>query len=321
MLDRDVEPRQFAGGLANLNYLISIDGASVVFRRPPAGPAAEGANDMAREARVLSSLADHYPLAPGSVAFCDDPAVIGTPFQLIEYRAGEAIGSSLPAELADRFDAPEVLTIELVRAMAALHRLDPAQVGLGDLGKPDGFLRRQIDGWARRADAAYDGDPPAAVTVIVESLRRDLPDPEQVSLLHGDLKFDNLLVDLATLSPVAVVDWDMCTRGDPLFDLAVLASYWVDPTDPADLRGIAQVPSLEPGFPRRDELVDRYFAEIGRDRVDISFHLALARLRLAIAWQQLYQRWARGVLAGDRYEAFEVLARSVLDWTADTLAD
>lgn len=318
-LDLTVEPRQFAGGLANLNYLISVDGTPTVFRRPPAGPAAEGANDMAREARVLSQLSAHYPLAPASIAFCDDVSVIGAQFQLIEYRQGDAVGSTMPAELAGRDGAGSQLTDSLISAMAALHALDPDDVGLGELGKPSGFLGRQVEGWARRADAAYDGGPPTAVPAIIDALRRDLPADAPVSLIHSDLKFDNLLVELDTLTPVAVVDWDMCTRGDPLFDLAVLASYWVDPDDPAQVQGIDQVPSLEPGFPSRDEVVARYFAAAGRDAVDLSFHVALARLRLAIVWQQLYQRWQRGALTGERYAGFDALARSVLDWTAETL--
>jgi aminoglycoside phosphotransferase (APT) family kinase protein len=317
-LDVEVAPRQFAGGLANLNYLISVGGELVVLRRPPDGPVAEGANDMAREARVLTRLSEHYPLAPRSIAFCDDLSVLGVSFQLIEYRDGVAIGAKLPPELAARDEAPERLTTALIDAMATLHALDPAELGLGGLGRPAGFLARQVEGWARRADAAWDGDPPKEVASIVEKLQRNSPTDEPVALLHGDLKFDNMLVDLRSLSAVAVVDWDMCTRGDPLFDLAVLASYWVDHADPAEVRGIEQVPSLEPGFPDRDGVVARYFAAVGRRPVDLSFHLALARLRLAVAWQQLYQRWQRGALTGERYQGFGVLARSVLGWTADT---
>jgi aminoglycoside phosphotransferase (APT) family kinase protein len=274
---------------------------------------------MAREARVLGNLAAAYPLAPRSGGFCDDRSVMGAPFQLVEYREGDAVGSRLPAELAARPDVGAELTGLLVEAMATLHALDPEQVGLGDLGRPDGFLGRQVEGWSRRADAAYDGAPPPAVAAIVETLRRELPTASGVSLLHCDLKFDNLLIDLSTLTPVAVVDWDMCTRGDPVFDLAVLASYWIEPTDPSEVQGLDQVPSLAPGFPSRDELVASYFIAAGREAVDIGMHLALARLRLAIAWQQLYQRWRSGALKGDRYGGFHVLARSVLEWTAETV--
>jgi aminoglycoside phosphotransferase (APT) family kinase protein len=318
-LDQGVAPKQFSGGLANLNYLISVDGAPAVLRRPPPGPAAEGANDMARESRVLSRLADHYPLAPRSLAFCDDLDVIGAQFQLLEYRDGTAIGGHLPDSLDGRSEAPDRLTGALIAAMTDLHRLDPADVGLGDLGRPEGFLRRQVDGWARRADAAYDGDPPGAVGAIVERLRSSVPATSEVALLHCDLKFDNILVDLDQLEPVAVVDWDMATRGDPLFDLAVLLSYWVEPGDPAEVHALEQVPSLDAGFPSRAELVERYFARLGRPPADLRFYLVLARLRLAVAWQQLFQRFQRGAFTDPRYATFDTLARSILTWTADTL--
>jgi aminoglycoside phosphotransferase (APT) family kinase protein len=319
VLDRDVAPKQFSGGLANLNYLVSVDGSPAVLRRPPAGPAAEGANDMAREARVLSTLGDHYRLAPQSIAFCADAEVLGVPFQLLEFRDGTAIGAHLPDVLSGRADAPGTLTDALITAMADLHRLDPAEVGLGDLGRPEGFLRRQVEGWARRADAAYDADPPAAVGAILEWLGRDIPAESDIALLHCDLKFDNMLVDLDRLEPVAVVDWDMATRGDPLFDLAVLLSYWVEPTDPPELHALEQVPSLDPGFPTRREVIDRYFAALGQPPADVRFRLALARLRLAVAWQQLFQRFQRGDFTDPRYASFQPLARSILTWTADTL--
>jgi len=274
---------------------------------------------MAREARVLGNLSRHYPLAPRLVGFCDDLDVIGTQFQLIEYRAGDGVRAELPSALASRPGVGTTLTDQLVEAMAGLHALDPGEVGLDTLGKPEGFLARQVEGWARRADAAYDGDPPKAVERVVQWLRRKLPDESAVALVHGDFKFDNMLFDFETVTPVAVVDWDMCTRGDPLFDLAVLASYWIEAGDPDGVQGLNQVPSLEPGFPRRAALIERYFAASGRDPIDLSFHIALARLRLAIAWQQLFQRWQRGALVGERYPALPDQANAILDWTAETL--
>jgi aminoglycoside phosphotransferase (APT) family kinase protein len=318
-LNTDVPPRQFAGGLANLNYLIVVDGAMTVLRRPPDGPIAEGANDMSREARVLSRLADRYPLAPRCLEFCADDSVLGAPFQLLEYRAGEAVRAELPAALAERDDAPQRLTSGLVHAMATLHTVDPAAVALGDLGKPEGFLRRQVEGWSRRCDAAYEGAVPPAATALVERLRQLVPDRSDTALVHGDLKFDNMLFDLHRIEPVAVVDWDMATRGDPLFDLAVLLSYWVEPSDPPGLHDLRQVPSLAPGFATRKQVAADYFAESGRPAEDLSFHLALARLRLAVAWQQLYIRFIGGIFTDPRYADFGNIANAVLTWTIDSL--
>jgi aminoglycoside phosphotransferase (APT) family kinase protein len=318
-LSLDVAPRQFSGGLANLNYLVSVDGTSAVLRRPPEGPVAEGANDMRREARVLSRLAAHYPLAPHCLESCDDGSVLGAPFQLLEFRAGVAIGAELPVELAGRADVPDRLTDGLITAMAGLHALDPAVVGLEDLGRPDGFLQRQVEGWSRRCHAAYEGTPPAVATALSDRLRHLAPEVSTSSLVHGDFKFDNMLVDLDRIEPVAVVDWDMATRADPLFDLAVLLSYWIERDDPPELHDLRQVPSLAPGFMNRREVAAHYFAEVGRPAVDLSFHLALARLRLAVAWQQLYLRYVRGVFTDGRYAGFGQLAIAVLDWTINTM--
>ncbi|WP_236705369.1 phosphotransferase, partial [Frankia sp. ACN1ag] len=217
---------------------------------------------------------------------------------------------------------PGRLTATLLAAMAALHALDPASVGLGELGRPGGFLGRQVEGWARRAAAVYPEGLPAAATAVIGWLRdavADVPAGE-VRLIHCDLKFDNMLVDPVTLAPVAVLDWDMATRGDPLFDLAVLLSYWIEPDDPPALHELRQVPSLEPGFPRREQVAAAYFAAVGRPPADLGFHLALARLRLAIAWMQLHRRFADDPVAGPRYAGFARIADAVLGWTADLTA-
>ena len=321
--DSEVAPRQFASGLANLNYLVSVDGAPVVFRRPPDGPTGEGSNDMGREWTVLNGLVGAFPLAPGPVAFCDDPTVLGVPFQLIEYRPGTAIGATVPPEVREELgdDAGRTLTSQLLQTMATLHAVDPATTPLAELGRPEGFLGRQVEGWARRSAAAFGDVEPPAVATIVEHLRASVPPDPRPALLHCDLKFDNVLFDLDHLTPVAVVDWDMATRGDPLFDLAVLLSYWVEPGDPSDLHGLDQVPSLAAGFPSRAQVAAEYFERAEAPAVDLSFHLVLARFRLAVAWQQMYVKFERGALRDERYRSFHALATSVLEWTADTLAD
>lgn len=319
-LDLAVAPRQFAGGLANFNYLVQLDGAPAVLRRPPPGPLAEGANDMAREWRVLSRLNAGYALAPRGIAFCEDVVVLGAPFQLIDYRPGIAIGGNLPAGLPA--DAGARLTQALVEAMAALHALDPAQVGLEGLGKPSGFLGRQVEGWARRAAAVWpEGNAPASVARITGWLRANLPADAPATLIHSDFKFDNMLVDPETLVAQAVIDWDMATLGDPLFDLAVLLSYWIEPGDPAAWHALAALPSLDAGFPDRAQVAATYFAASGRTPQSLDFHLALARFRLAVAWMQLYRRWQAGAMFGDRYAGFEKLALAILDHVAATLKD
>lgn len=306
--------RQFAGGKANLNYLVTLDGRPAVFRRPPAGPIAEGANDMAREWRVLSRLGVGFPLAPKGLLYCDDLDVLGASFQLLEFREGIAIGGELPAGLSG--DAPERLTGTLIEAMTSLHAVDPASVDLAELGRPTGFLERQLGGWTRRAGAVWpDGLPPAARELTVR-LGEHIPEPAGVSLLHLDLKFDNMLIDPKTLAANAIIDWDMATRGCPLFDLAIALSYWMEPGDPAEVRAVNQMPTTAVGFDNRADVIARYFQASGTAVRPLHWHVACARFRLAIAWMQLYRKWQSGDLIGAEYANFEDLAIAVLDWAA-----
>ncbi|MFN7174121.1 MAG: phosphotransferase family protein [Thermaurantiacus tibetensis] len=318
-LDLAEPPRQFAGGLANLNYRVRLDGRPAVFRRPPPGPLAHGASDMAREAKVLAALARAFPLAPQLLAFCHDASVIGVPFQLLEWRPGLAVAGELPPGLgahAHRWMLPA-----LVGALAALHRLDPAGVGLGHLGRAEGFAARQLAGWARRAHAAFADEAPPALSPLLARLEATLPPDVPARLLHMDPKFDNLLVDPSAATATALIDWDMATRGPPAFDLAVLLSYWIEPGDPPATHALKAVPSLAPGWPGRAAVVAAYAAAAGQRPPHLGWHLALARLRLATAWMQLYRLWQRGSLEGARYSGFARLAGAILAQALDQFGE
>lgn len=317
-LEAEPAPRQFAGGLANLNYLVHVAGRPAVFRRPPAGQLAHGASDMAREARVLSALMPCYPLAPRLLAFCDDPGVIGAPFQLLEWRPGIAIGGTLPAGVGAA-DAGWLLDA-LAGALAALHAL-PVEGPIALLGKPSGFNARQLSGWTRRASAAFGDDAPPALAPLLAKLERTLPADVPAQLLHMDAKFDNLLVDPQSRVATALIDWDMGTLGDPAFDLAVLLSYWIAPNDPPDTHALMAVPSLVPGWPGRAQVIAAYAQAAGAVPANLGWHLGLARLRLATAWMQLYRLWQQGGLAGERYAGFASLAAAILAQAHDQFGD
>lgn len=295
-----------SGGIANRNERIELTTGAAVLRRPPPGVLAAGASDMAREWRVVSALAPHFPIVPGALAFCADPAVLGTPFLVLEHRSGIAIGGELPAGADDR------LIDSTLKQMIALHQLDPIAIGLGDLGKPGGFYPRQLAGWTKRAAVVWDDSAPAAA--LIAALAGKAPaDGGNPVLLHMDLKPDNLLVDPVTMAPRALIDWDMATRGPRGFDLAVLLSYWIEPGDTPAVQVLNAVPSLAPGWPGRTEIAARYQRLGGIDPGPLAWPLALARLRLAVAWMQLYRKWQRGEMAGDRYAGFETLALAILD--------
>jgi aminoglycoside phosphotransferase (APT) family kinase protein len=306
-------PRQFAGGYGNLNYLIEIDGEPAVLRRPPAGPLPYGGNDMAREYRILSSLWREYPLAPRAMAFCDEASVLGAPFQIIEYRPGMVIRDTLPPDLAGRPAAGTLLSRQLIESLAALHAVDPAQVGLDTLGRPGGFLARTVEGWAARAAAVADLIDPLALSEVVDWLRRWVPADTPPSLIHSDFKLDNMILTPETLAPVAVIDWDMGTRGDPLWDLAVMLSYWVEPEDPACLHRVRQMPTAQPGFLRRSEVLAAYLRLSSRAVADFTFYRVLSLFRSAVVFLQLYDRFRRSPGQNIRCAEFDTLGRGLVD--------
>ncbi len=310
-------PRQFAGGFGNLNYLIEVDGRPAVLRRPPDGPLPRGASDMAREYRVLSSLWRAYKLAPRALWFCPERNVVGAPFQIIEHRAGMVIRDALPPGLAGRPETGAALSRHLVESLVSLHAVAPAAIGLDTLGRPVGFLGRTIDGWAARAAAVDDRANPLAFAEIVAWLRRRVPADAPPSLVHSDFKLDNMIFDPATLAPVAVIDWDMATHGDPLWDLAVLLSYWADPGDPACMGRLRQMPTLEPGFWRRNEVVEAYSRLSGRTIDDFAFYRVLALFRSAIVFLQLFERWRHTPGPNAECAGFGALGRELLDYACE----
>ncbi len=318
----DAEPRQFAGGMGNLNYLIEIDGNPHVLRRPPLGPIPPGANDMRREHRVLRRLWRVFALAPRSVVFCADEQVIGAPFLIMEYRDGVAIsGAQLPHSLDDPASA-RALTEMLIRILADLHAVAPEELGLADFGRPDGFLQRAVEGWTKRALLATDNAPPPAVGPVRDWLRAQYPPRVTPTLLHNDFKLDNVLMardDLTT--PVAVIDWDQATRGDPLFDLATLLSYWTETTDPDAMRQLRQMPTARPGALSRRDAMELYTELTGRDLSAFKFHRVLAMYKLGIVFIQLHAQYRRGTVADDRYEPFGRIGSGIIDFAHEVVLD
>ena len=310
----DSPPRQFASGFANYNYLVEVDGRPCVLRRPPPGPLPPGAHDMVREYRVLSRLWRAYPLAPRAFHLCEDASVLGAPFFLMEYRAGVSIGAELPPALVGRKARAARIAADLVDALVGLHRVDPGDVDLDSLGRPHGFLARQVAGWSKRAHLAYDERPGRPVRRIVDWLEDHVVHERAVALVHNDFKLDNVLLDPERFTPVAVVDWDMCTRGCPLYDLAILLSYWTEPDDHPVMHALGQMPSAAPGFPSRAEVLAAYAERAGLDIGEFRFHRALSVFRLAIVFRQLFNLYRRGVRTGPEFAGFDGLADGLLDF-------
>ncbi len=296
--------RRFTAGHANLTYLLSIAGHEYVLRRPPLGPVPAGAHDMVREHRVLSRLNAAYPLAPRSLLLCEDTSLIGSTFMLAERRHGLVIETELPERYQNQPELAQRIGFMLVDALADLHQVDADAVGLGDLGRPAGFVARQLEGWSRRWQAAAARTRPD-VTRLLAWLADHLPADGPTALLHNDFKLDNLLVDPADPGrPTAVLDWDMCTRGDPLLDLGYLLNYWAEPTDDPAWIAAAAMPFWLPGFPSRAEAVARYAARTGTDVAGIRWYHVFATFKLAVILEQIHVRYLRGQTADPRFAPF-----------------
>jgi aminoglycoside phosphotransferase (APT) family kinase protein len=311
-LDRSREIRQFAGGLANLNFLIHVDGKPTVLRRPPDGELPKGAHDMAREFQILSRLWRVLPFVPRGIHLCTQPDVLGVPFQLIEYRDGVVLrGVDLPFR-----DRAADLSEMLVVTLAKLHAVDSAAVGLEQLGRPEGFVGRAIEGWYRRGLRVVQGPSEQRwLQEIWTWLAAQKVAERRPSLLHCDFKLDNCILDPRTLQPNAVIDWDMGTRGDPLFDLATTLSYWTQADDPPCMHRLRQMPTALPGFPTRDEVVMRYARLTGHDVCDYPVFRVLALLKLGVVFLQLHQRWQSGAVGDERYADFRRLGAELLEYT------
>lgn len=313
-LDAEPEPRQFAGGLANLNYLIYLNGRPAVLRRPPLGELPAGAYDMAREFRILSRLPDALAVVPRGLFLCTDRSVIGAQFQIVEYRPGLVIREHLPPDLAGRPGIGKRLSQVLLETLAAIHAVDAERVGLGDLGRPDGFLARAVSGWRKRGVAALEEGTEALHAELGRWLEAHLAPDGPPALLHNDFKLNNVILDAETLSPVAVVDWDQGTRGDPLFDFATLLSYWVHADDPPALHDMAQMPADEAGFFPRSQAVARYAALSGRDMSNFLFHRVLAMYKLGVIFLQLGLRWRSGATTEPRYAGLTTIGTGIVEF-------
>lgn len=295
--------RQFGGGAANLTYHLDYGSHEYVLRRPPLGPVAPSAHDMARESKVLGALWRSYPYAPRAFLFSDDESVVGAPFFVMERRHGVVVRKQIPEVYAAIPDAARRMSEALIDALAGLHAVDYTAIGLADLGKPAGFIHRQIEGWWRRWQATELGEN-EAMSAVYGWLQANQPPEGPPALVHNDYKLDNVMLngdDPGRI--VAVFDWDMCTLGDPLSDLGALMAYWVQPDDPPHFQALAMMPN-QPGFLRREELVARYAAAGGRDVSHMRFYHALSLYRVVVIIAQIYARYQRGQTQDARFAAF-----------------
>ncbi len=296
-----------AGGKSNLTYRVDSAAGSAVLRRPPLGHVLPTAHDMVREHTVMSGLAGTAVPVPRMLHLCTDAAVLGQPFYVMERVEGHVCRDALPAGYADRPEQRRAVGEGLVDVLADLHAVDPQAVGLGSFGRPDGYLGRQVRRWVTQWDATrIEGHD--ALDRLAADLAADVPATQRATIVHGDYRLDNTLLDPTTPGRIAaVLDWEMSTLGDPLADVGLLLGYWSQADDSGDRTAALVVPAatvLE-GFPTRAEVAQRYAERTGLDLTPLPWYAAFAAFKLAVVCAGIVARVRGGAMVGDGFDGIE----------------
>ncbi len=294
--------QQFRGGHSNLTYLLRIAGREVVLRRAPLGPVAPKAHDMVREARVLEAVHPHFAPAPEVYLVCEDASIIGAPFFLMERRRGIVLRDQIPPGIAVHYNYARRISRAVVDCLVQLHAVDVQKTGLIALGKPEGFVARQVKGWSERWERART-EPSPEMDRVMAWLAATLPTSGTPSLVHNDFKLDNVMLDASSPDRIAaVLDLEMTAVGDPLCDLGLTLCYWSSAAVP----GVGQEALTSgPGWYTRDEFVAHYAEKTGRDLSALRWHEVLGVFKLAVILQQIYYRYWKGQTSDERFAAFD----------------
>ncbi len=310
-----VPPFQFeviAGGRSNLTYLVvDADGRRLVLRRPPLGHVLATAHDMAREHRILTAIGRTAVPVPAVLALCEDIDVNGAPFYVMEHVGGTVLDAPIKVEAL----APELrrsASEHLVDVLADLHAADVDEIGLGDLARREGYVERQIKRWTTQWEGSKTREL-ATIDEVASRLAANVPIQQGVAVAHGDYRFGNCVTDVERGRIAAVLDWELCTLGDPLADLGYLGVYWAGP----DGRSRQNDPTSMPGFLTFDEVVARYAARTGRDVGGIDYYVAFSCWRLAVISEGVYARFAHGAMGADHDEAAIGEFRTAVDELAE----
>ena len=308
----ELEVWQFPSGASNLTYLVKIGDWEGVLRRPPLGPVPPKAHDMERESRLLMKIHEAFTLAPKPYFFTDDESIIGAQFYVMERRKGVIVDDEFPEGVEPTEELCRGMSRMVADTLVELHAVDWREAGLEDLGRPEGFLQRQVKGWIGRYDEAKTEEI-EDVGPLTDWLTKDIPESPDPTIVHNDYKLNNLVLNPDDLTEVrAVLDWEMTTIGDPLFDLAVSLSYWVEPDDPQELKEVLPTVTDTPGFITRKEFIDYYAEKSGRDLSRMHWYMVFGYFKLAVILQQIYARWHKGQTKDERFATFNERVRNLI---------
>lgn len=292
---------QFPAGHSNLTYLLETGAREFVLRRPPFGSKVKGAHDMGREVKILGPLSAVYPKAPRPLVYCDDDSVIGAPFYVMERIRGRILRRSPPKDVDFSPPVARRLSESLIDELATIHAIDWRVAGLDALGRPEGYVARQVTGWTKRWHEAKTDEVPD-IERVATWLAQHLPQESGAVLVHNDFKYDNVVLDPDDITRiVGVLDWEMSTIGDPLVDLGVTLGYWVEEGDDPRLLALPFGPTNAPGSLTRRELAARYTEKTGRDTSGVLYYFVFALFKTAGVLQQIYARFRQGLTTDERF--------------------
>ena len=291
--------KQFPGGYSNLSFLIENDALQYVLRMPPVGANIKSAHDMGREYRVLCALKPHYKAVPTPVLYCDDLTILGQPFYIMERMNGIILRNKIPQGIDLSQAAMHAISTAAIENLAGLHNINIEETGLISLGKPEGYLQRQVEGWVKRYFASQT-DEIAYMQMAADWLLAHMPKDADAAFIHNDYKYDNLVLDANDLTKiVAVLDWEMATVGNPLMDLGTTLGYWAEANDSKALQAF-NLTWLR-GNLTREEVVITYAAERNIPVPDMVFYFVFGSFKIATIVQQIYARYKQGITSDQRF--------------------
>jgi aminoglycoside phosphotransferase (APT) family kinase protein len=320
-LDGEIKISQFPSGFSNLTYLVTAGNREMILRRPPFGTKAKSAHDMGREYRMLKAIKPVFPYCPEALVYTEDESIMGCPFYLMERLKGIIFRKDLPKGMTLSAEQARKLSENLTDIQLELHSIDYKAIGLESYGKPEGYVKRQIEGWSERYRKALTSDVPDFEAVMAWLAGKMPADGDKPGIIHNDYKFDNVVLDPENpLKIIGVLDWEMATIGDPLMDLGSSLAYWVQKDDSPKMEMIRLMPTNIEGMMTREEIVRRYSMRSGIEIESFDFYYCFGLFRLAVIAQQIYYRFFHGQTKDERFGMLK-FAVQILEETAKAVME